>query len=250
MKALVSTLNMPQRRPTGVNQLMPEAIEKTCTMSTAPTTSPAEHDAVHPPLKKQFNAATLLSMAFIICNSWAGISVSVQLALLQGGPVTLVYSILISTTAYFAIAASLAELTSVYPTAGGQYHFTSILAPKKARRFLSYACGLLALFSWVAIGVAVTMIIAEQLMAVVAATHEGFVLKPWQVFLVYEAVVLFAFLYNLLALKRAPWTHSIGCEQSPSLCFDTHTDCKRLSVACSVLNLLRRNSRSGKSETA
>lgn len=156
-------------------------------------------------------------MGFVICNSWAGISASLQLALLQGGPVTLVYSIIISTTAYFAIAASLGELASVYPTAGGQYHFASILAPPSIRRGISYACGILGIFSWVAISVSVTILIAETLMAVVAATHEGFVVEAWHIFLVYEALAFLAFIYNVLALKRAPWTHIIGCEPNPAL---------------------------------
>lgn len=167
----------------------------------------------------QLNAFTLLCMGFVICNSWAGISASLQLALLQGGPVTLVYSIIISTTAYFAIAASLGELASVYPTAGGQYHFASILAPPSIRRGISYACGILGIFSWVAISVSVTILIAETLMAVVAATHEGFVVEAWHIFLVYEALAFLAFIYNVLALKRAPWTHIIGCE--PKSCIDS-----------------------------
>lgn len=212
---------MFQHKRTESNPLIYPAVEKACRMSIAQSTSPAEHGAALPGLKNHFNTVRLLSMAFVICNSWAGISVSIQLALLQGGPVTLVYSILISTTAYFAVAASMGELASVYPTAGGQYHFTSILAPHISRRMLSYACGLLALLSWVAIAVSVSMIIAEQLMAVVAATHEGFVIKSWQVFLVYQAVAFFAFLYNLFALKRAPWTHNIGCKQNPPLILGT-----------------------------
>jgi choline transport protein len=165
-----------------------------------------------PPVKKQFNAVTLLSMAFVICNSWAGISGSLQLALLEGGPATLIYSILLSTTAYFSIAASLAELASVYPTAGGQYHFTSILATQSTRRSLSYACGLLSIFSWVSIGVSVNVISAQQVMALVAALHDEFTTKSWHVFLVYQGLALCGLLYNIFALKRAPWTHNIGCK--------------------------------------
>lgn len=161
-------------------------------------------------------------MAFVICNSWAGVSSSLQLALLQGGPVTLVYSIIISTIGYFAVALSLAELASVYPTAGGQYHFASILSPPKIRRALSYSCGLLAMLSWVAIGVSVTIIIAEIVMATVAATNSGFVTKSWHVFLAYQAIALVALLYNILALKRAPWTHNIGCmNQQRKIPFDS-----------------------------
>ena len=190
----------------------PKELEDADKMPSTGFASSVEHRVENAPAKKQFNAITLISMAFVICNSWAGVSASLQLALLAGGPVTLVYSIIISTSAYFAIAASLAELASVYPTAGGQYHFASILAPERARRLLSYACGLLSMFSWVAIGVAVTIIIAEQVMALVAANHEGFVTQPWQVFLVYEGVAFLALIYNVFALKRAPWTHSIGCK--------------------------------------
>lgn len=165
------------------------------------------------PAKQQFNSVTLLSMAFVICNSWAGVGGSLQLALLQGGPVTLVYSIILSTIAYAAVAASLAELASVYPTAGGQYHFASILAPEKFRRGVSYTCGLLALFSWVAISVSVGFLCAEQILATAGAMNEGFVSTRWQIFLVYQALVLLGLIYNIMALKRAPWTHNIGCKQ-------------------------------------
>ncbi|KAF9888505.1 hypothetical protein FE257_008612 [Aspergillus nanangensis] len=179
--------------------------------------SPVEHNTVNAPARQQFNALTLLSMAFVICNSWAGIAGSIQLALLQGGPVTLVYSILITTTAYVAMGISLAELASVYPTAGGQYHFASVLSPPYARRALSYACGLLSMLSWVAIGVSVVCISSEQLISVVAVYHGGFVTKSWQVFLVYQATAFLALLYNIFALKRAPWSHRIGFFMTLSL---------------------------------
>ncbi|PGG99041.1 hypothetical protein GX51_06457 [Blastomyces parvus] len=162
------------------------------------------------PTKKQFTGITMISMAFVICNSWAGISGSLQLALLAGGPVTLVYSIIVSTTAYLSIAGSMAELSSVYPTAGGQYHFTSILAPKKWRRGLSYTCGLLAMLSWISIGSTVTMLAAEQVLSVASISISGYDKKAWHVFFVYQAMVLLATVYNALALKRAPWTHTVG----------------------------------------
>ncbi|KAE8419611.1 hypothetical protein BDV36DRAFT_282047 [Aspergillus pseudocaelatus] len=161
--------------------------------------------------KKQLNGITLLCMAFVICNSWAGIAGSLQLALRAGGPATLVYSILVATSAYLSIAASLAELAAVYPTAGGQYHFASILAPKRWRRGLSYTCGLLSLFSWLAIGVSVASIAAQQLLAIVSTSISGFEPKTWHVFLVYQGFALFAMLYTAIILKRNPWTHNIAC---------------------------------------
>lgn len=50
---------------------------------------------------------------------------------------TLLYGqILIFILVGLGSTATLAELTSVYPTAGGQYHWTSILAPKSTNRAL------------------------------------------------------------------------------------------------------------------
>ncbi|PIG85563.1 hypothetical protein AARAC_007327 [Aspergillus arachidicola] len=161
-------------------------------------------------VNRKLSGINLLCMAFVICNSWAGIAGSLQLALIAGGPATLVYSILVTTTAYLSIAASMAELAAVYPTAGGQYHFTSILAPEKFRRGLSYTCALLAVFSWLAIGVSVTSIAAQQLLAVISAGMLNFAPQPWHVFLVYQGFSLLAILYNALALKRSPWTHNLA----------------------------------------
>jgi choline transport protein len=168
-------------------------------------------DSTPGPAKKHLNGITLFCLAFVICNSWAGIAGSLQLALMAGGPATLIYSILVATSAYFAIAASMAELAAVYPTAGGQYHFASILAPQRWRRGVSYTCGLLALFSWLVIGVSVTSITAQQLLALVSTSLSDFVPQPWHVFFVYQGFALFAMLYNAFILKRTPWTHNLAC---------------------------------------
>lgn len=47
----------------------------------------------------------------------------------SGGSVTIIYGLLLISVIYTATAFSLAELSAKYPTAGGQYHWTSILAP-------------------------------------------------------------------------------------------------------------------------
>ena len=164
------------------------------------------------PEKQQFTKLRIIAFAFVICNSWAGVAGSIQLALLQGGPATLIYGVMISSLAYFSIAASLSELASMYPTAGGQYHFASILAPQGAKQAISYACGLLSVFSWVSIGASITIIPAQQIMALVSLWNTGFVVKEWHVFLIYQAMALIILLYNMFALKWTSWTHYIGCE--------------------------------------
>lgn len=47
---------------------------------------------------------------------------------------TLLYGIMIMLVLGGSAALTMAELASVYPTAGGQYHWTSILAPDNVNR--------------------------------------------------------------------------------------------------------------------
>ncbi|KAF1812576.1 amino acid transporter [Eremomyces bilateralis CBS 781.70] len=161
-------------------------------------------------MKKSIGAVTMISLCFNICNSWAGLSASSQIALIQGGPATLLYGMMITASAYMAIALSMGELASVYPTAGGQYHFVSILAPKRFNRGLSYTCGILANLSWIAIGAAIIVIPSQQIPAIVTYYHPEFVLQKWHAFLIYESFGFIVVLYNVLALKKLPRTHDIG----------------------------------------
>lgn len=59
----------------------------------------------------------------------------------DGGPAGLVYGYLFCWAGYTAVIASLAELVSMIPTAGGQYHWTFELATPKYRKFVSYITG-------------------------------------------------------------------------------------------------------------
>ena len=58
-------------------------------------------------------------------------------ALYSGGPATLAWSILIAYVGALAQSASLAEMASIQPIAGAQYHWTHALAPVKAKRFVT-----------------------------------------------------------------------------------------------------------------
>ena len=64
-----------------------------------------------------------------------------NVGLQDGGPAGLIYGFLFCWGGYTAVVASLSELVSVVPTAGGQYHWTFELAPPKYRKFVSYITG-------------------------------------------------------------------------------------------------------------
>lgn len=175
---------------------------------------------------------SIIALGFNICNSWVGMACSLAIGITLGGTVTVLYGTLLCTILYLATGATLAELSSVsenhfaqiihceinlltlrsYPTAGGQYHFTSLLAPARFSRSLSYACGLLSAFSWVALAAAITILDAQIIVAVAALWHEGYVAKEWHIFVISQSFSLMLLLTNLFVTKRAPWMHEIGCK--------------------------------------
>ena len=72
-------------------------------------------------------------------GTWFGAASTLALSLSNGGPVTIttiLYGLFFLALVYTAAAFSLAELSARYPTAGGQYHWTSVLAPPKLSRAL------------------------------------------------------------------------------------------------------------------
>ena len=87
-------------------------------------------------MKKTLGPFGILCVGFNICNSWVGLSATLVIGMEQGGTVTVLYGLLVILFCLGCSAATMAELASVYPTAGGPYHWTSILAPPRFHRLL------------------------------------------------------------------------------------------------------------------
>ena len=85
---------------------------------------------------RTLGAINLISAAFNICVPWASLTATMQLGYLTGGPMTVIYGFMIMTCIFLLIVASLSELTARYPSAGGQQHWTWLMAPKGYRREL------------------------------------------------------------------------------------------------------------------
>lgn len=59
----------------------------------------------------------------------------------SGGPAGLIYGFLLAWFGKLSVFITMGELSSMIPTAGGQYHWVNILAPGKSKKFLSYVTG-------------------------------------------------------------------------------------------------------------
>lgn len=171
-----------------------------------------------------------ISASWSICDSFFGVAGTVVLAIAQGGPVTLIYGPIVALLLVGACAFTLAELASVYPTAGGQYHWTSILAPRSTNRalvsafvliggartdkviFQSYCCGVTNVFSWIAICTGIAIIPAQLIVGIVLFYNPDYTPHAWHYFLIYQAINGSVLLYNVILLKRSLWIYDIACK--------------------------------------
>lgn len=152
-----------------------------------------------PELRRSFSIISLLGVGFGLTNSWFGILASLVTGLSSGGPLLIIYGILIVAFISMAIAISLSELVSAIPNAGGQYYWTSKLAPPKYSAFASYMCGAFAWAGAVFTSASVTVSIATALvgMYVLGSGDANTTVETWQVFITYEIVNVLLVLFNI-----------------------------------------------------
>ncbi|EYE90206.1 putative choline transport protein [Aspergillus ruber CBS 135680] len=162
------------------------------------------------PMKRKFSILNIISVGYNISNSWIAIATSFAIAIQSGGAISLLYGIITVAATMACTGLTLAELASVYPTAGGQYHFTSILAGRKWSRGLSYGCGLAAVFSWVTLGASIGVAATEALMAMVIQWQPGYQMQSWHSFLVYQLLNIVVVVYNIFLTNRTLWVYNVG----------------------------------------
>jgi len=91
---------------------------------------------------------SMIGFTTTMMANWEAEALSLSAGLLNGGNVALVYGYLLVFCGTLATAYSLGELASMWPTAGGQYHWVALLTPGKLKQFLSFLAGYVSILAW------------------------------------------------------------------------------------------------------
>lgn len=110
-------------------------------------------------MKRNFSVLSVLGVGFSLTNSWFGISAALVTGINSGGPILIIYGIILIALISTCVGITLSELASALPNAGGQYFWANELAPKKYANFASYLTGWFAwagaIFTSVSVAIAV-----------------------------------------------------------------------------------------------
>ncbi|KAI7722011.1 amino acid transporter-like protein [Hortaea werneckii] len=157
-------------------------------------------------LRRNFRFITMLGFASTVMASWEVLLVLFKLILVDGGTPNLFWGFLVDACGMLFVYASLAELASMSPTAGGQYHWVSELASPRVQKPLSYLVGKcwLSAIGWQVYLAGVCFMVGGLIQALVALNNESYVPERWHQTLFTIAVVLSSVFFNTVLAVKLP----------------------------------------------
>ncbi|MBA8793352.1 amino acid permease (GABA permease) [Friedmanniella endophytica] len=166
-------------------------------------------------LKRGMSGFSNFAVSFSIISILAGCITSYKIALVSGGPSTLVLGWLIVGIMVLAVSAAMAEVCSKFPTAGGLYFWAGRLARRNKRQW-AWFVGWFNFLGEVAVTAAIDFGCATTMMAFASLT---FGVEPTAVstFLLFVVIIvvhalLNTFGVNLVSLLSnvSAWWHLVG----------------------------------------
>ncbi|KAI0475480.1 amino acid transporter [Xylariaceae sp. FL0804] len=149
-----------------------------------------------PLLSRSFGFMSSLGLSCSILISWEGILLTSTSTLVNVGPGGVVWALLVGWVGTASIYTVVAELASMAPTAGGQYHWVAMMAPEFCTNFLAYLTAWLTTLAWQAISITTSYSIATVIQGIVVLTTPSYSPTAWQTVLIMLAVAVLSVLAN------------------------------------------------------
>lgn len=136
--------------------------------------------------------------------SWEFILISLSVGFANGGFGGLFVCYIVTFLCFFTVVLSLAEMASMAPTSGGQYHWVSEFSPPKWQKVLSYSSGWMSTLGWLAGTAGSTQALAYQIEATVQVYNPDFACSPYQITLIMWAFNLVTIVFNTIGTGFMP----------------------------------------------
>lgn len=159
--------------------------------------------------RRNFRLMSTIGFTTCVMGTWEILLTSNTQGLTAGGMPGLFWSLVWSHVGQFLIVLSLAEMASMAPTAGGQYHWVSEFASPRHQKLLSYLSGWLSAVSWQSIVALDAFLIGSIIQALIVLHSATYNPARYQGTLLVMASVLFIALFNVFAAKHLPLAEGI-----------------------------------------
>ncbi|THY96135.1 amino acid transporter-like protein [Aureobasidium pullulans] len=155
-------------------------------------------------LRRNFRFVTMLGFASTVMSSWELLLPLWSFVLTDGGTPILFWGFIVVGFIMGLVYASIAELASMSPTSGGQYHWVSECAPVSVRKLLSYTTGWLCAIGWQVYLAGVCFMIGRIIQGLMILNLDSYDPQPWHVTLITIAVAILAIMFNTVLAEQLP----------------------------------------------
>ncbi|KAJ4404688.1 hypothetical protein N0V82_010450 [Gnomoniopsis sp. IMI 355080] len=152
-------------------------------------------------LPRSLSMLSVLGLSFAIMAVPYGLSTTFYITLSNGQSVTIIWGWVLLSLLSTAIAASLAEICSVYPTAGGVYYWSALLSSPEWAPIASWITGWLTLVGNWTVTLSINFGGAQLILSAISLWDESFVANEWQTILCFWACMLVCYLINVFLSK-------------------------------------------------
>ncbi|KAH6967948.1 amino acid/polyamine transporter I [Ilyonectria sp. MPI-CAGE-AT-0026] len=161
-------------------------------------------------MERNFNIWSLMFMSFCTTVTWEAVSSAAAQALTSGGSSSLVWGFVASAVGAFLIALCIAEYASMVPTAGGQYHYVSELAPLKYRRVFAWFAGWITMIGWITCAAAGIFATAMQIQSWAILFSPSYGYERWHTSLIVIGLTGFYTIFAIYEIKRLHYLIFVG----------------------------------------
>lgn len=160
-------------------------------------------------LKRNRSLFTLLFQSLAIAALPFGEGGPLLSAVYGGGQLAIFLGWIVILFLASSVAVSLAEIASRYPTSAGPYYWSYQLAPAPNRTVLSFINGWVWLIGNWTITLSVNFGLASLIAATAAIYHPDFAAEPWQLLLIFYAILLLSFVVCTFGNRFLPMVDTI-----------------------------------------
>ncbi len=152
-------------------------------------------------LPRNLSMFSVLGLSFAIMAVPYGLSTTMYITLTDGQAVSVLWGWVFVSLISLCIAASLAEICAVYPTAGGVYYWSAMLATREWAPMASWITGWLTLVGNWTVTLSINFGGAQLLLSAISLWNEDFVPNAWQTVLMFWAIMLICMSVNIFGAK-------------------------------------------------
>ncbi|KAJ5588033.1 Amino acid/polyamine transporter I [Penicillium hordei] len=160
-------------------------------------------------LRRDFSLWSIVCLQISLMATWEALSTVVATALTNGGAPCLFYNYIITLIGTMFIVLSLSEIASIYPTAGGQYHWVHCLTPASYQATASWFTGWISIGGQLVFSASAAFAAGLQLQALITLNNlNSYTPTRWRGMLFYWLILAYSTAINIWGSKVLPHTNT------------------------------------------